>query len=79
MSSHTQPCPQILNEDNLVNLGLTVRIWDGGCVPVIKNKIIKFGSVERAAELEGICRPMGEGQQQHRKRGLIVATFSRDS
>lgn len=55
LPTHSHVRRYLLNEDNLVNLGARVRIWDdGGCVPFIKNKIIKFGSVEGVIELEEI-------------------------
>lgn len=35
-----------------------------GCVPFIKNKIIKSNSVEEAAEMEDIWKPMGKETQE---------------
>lgn len=63
-----------LNEGWSVNLGSGggLRIGDGGSVPFIKNKIIKFRSVEGATGLKQICRPRGRA----RSKGMSVVADS---
>lgn len=63
-----------LNEGQSVNLGGGggLEIGDGGTVPFIKNKIIKFRSVEGATGLKQICRLWGRGSS----KGMSVVADS---